>query len=455
MYRQCSRSSAWQVHKHFKSKILTPKYGLIARTRCVSSKTNLKTEDDQGTAFPEQMTHIKYASKGLEKFPQKYKQVPLTLFIKKSKTLVMLDEISEKFTVTFPKSEDTLTVDIGPEDFAKLKTMLEKDKRDRSPAHNPESITECIWQEMKTDNNKLMQYYFRLSKIRLTGLVVLTAMAGYAMAPAAFDPIGFTMVTLGTGLTSASANAINQFFEVPFDSQMNRTKNRVLVRGYLSPLHAVTFAAVSGSVGLVILALGANPLTAALGAFNLGLYTLVYTPMKRHTILNTWVGSIVGAVPPLMGWAACTGSLDPGAWIMAAIMFCWQFPHFNALSWNLRPDYSRAGYRMMSVVDPNLCKRVALRHTVGITGLCFLAPMAGLTTPLFPIMSLPLNLYFTYLGWKFYQQGDSSSSRSLFRFSLLHIPLLILLMIVNKPSRKNDSKDLGKESVTVVQSELT
>lgn len=154
----------------FFQKILTPNHGLIAKTRCVSSKTNLKTEDDQGTAFPEQMTQIKYASKGLEKFPQKYKQVPLTLFIKKSKTLVMLDEISEKFTVTFPKSEDTLTVDIGPEDFAKLKNMLEKDKRDSSPAHNPESITECIWQEMKTDNNKLMQYYFRLSKIRLTGI---------------------------------------------------------------------------------------------------------------------------------------------------------------------------------------------------------------------------------------------------------------------------------------------
>lgn len=421
----------------------------------MSSKTNLKAEDDQGTTDPDQMTHIKFASIGNEKFPQKYKQVPLTLFINKSKTLVMLDEISEKFTVTFPKSEDTLTVDIGPEDFAKLKNMLEKDKRDRSPAHNPESITECIWQEMKTDHNKLMQYYFRLSKIRLTGLVVLTAMAGYAMAPAAFDPIGFTMVTLGTGLTSASANAINQFFEVPFDSQMNRTKNRVLVRGYLSPLHAVTFAAVSGSVGLVVLALGANPLTAAIGAFNLGLYTLVYTPLKRHTILNTWVGSVVGAVPPLMGWTACTGTLDPGAWIMAAIMFCWQFPHFNALSWNLRPDYSRAGYRMMSVVDPNLCKRVALRHTVGITGLCFLAPVAGLTTPLFPVMSLPLNLYFTYLGWKFYRQGDSSSSRSLFRFSLLHIPLLIVLMLVNKPSRKNHSKDSEKDSMTLVQKELT
>lgn len=137
-----------------------------------------------------------------------------------------------------------------------------------------------------------------------------------------------------------------------------------------------------------------------------------------------------------------------GAWIMAAIMFCWQFPHFNALSWNLRPDYSRAGYRMMSVVDPSLCKRVALRHTVGITGLCFLAPMVGLTTPLFPVMSLPLNLYFTYLGWKFYQQGDSSSSRKLFRFSLLHIPLLIVLMIVNKPLKKNNSKISENDHVT-------
>lgn len=133
---------------------------------------------------------------------------------------------------------------------------------------------------------------------------------------------------------------------------------------------------------------------------------------------------------------------------MAAIMFCWQFPHFNALSWNLRPDYSRAGYRMMSVVDPSLCKRVALRHTVGITGLCFLAPMVGLTTPLFPVMSLPLNLYFTYLGWKFYQQGDSSSSRKLFRFSLLHIPLLIVLMIVNKPLKKNNSKISENDHVT-------
>ncbi|XP_061191355.1 protoheme IX farnesyltransferase, mitochondrial-like [Saccostrea echinata] len=452
MYRQCYRLWAWRIQEHnYLKNTFKKKDGLIRNIRYVSSESNLKTaEEDEEMKFSHQETRISYAStaNGKDKFPQgKFRPVPLTLFIKKSQTLVMLDEISDRFTVSFPKSEDTLTVDVNPEDFAKLKAMLEKDRRDRSPAHNPESITECIWQEMRTDYNKLIQYYFRLSKIRLTGLVVLTAMAGYAMAPAVFDPVGFLMVTIGTGLTSASANAINQFFEVPFDSQMNRTKNRVLVRGYLSPLHAVTFAAVSGSVGLAILALGANPLTAALGAFNLGLYTLVYTPMKRLSIINTWVGSVVGAVPPLMGWAACMGTLDPGAWVMAAIMFCWQFPHFNALSWNLRPDYSRAGYRMMSVVDPNLCKRVALRHTAGITGLCFLAPVVDLTTPLFSVMSLPLNLYFTYLGWKFYQQGDSNSSRKLFRFSLLHIPILIVLMILNKPNKKKASKDTQGNSL--------
>lgn len=146
--------------------------GLIAEIRSASVKTGLKTDEDdgKGSMFNDQETKIRYASNGQEKFPQKYKQVPLTLFVKKSKTLIMLDEISEKFTVTFPKSEDTLTIDIGPEDYAKLKSMMEKDKREQSPAHNLESITECIWQEMKTDNNKLMQYYLKLSKIRLTGM---------------------------------------------------------------------------------------------------------------------------------------------------------------------------------------------------------------------------------------------------------------------------------------------
>lgn len=107
---------------------------------------------------------------------------------------------------------------------------------------------------------------------------------------------------------------------------------------------------------------------------------------------------VVGAIPPLMGWAACANSLGPGAWLMAALLYSWQFPHFNALSWNLRPDYSRAGYRMMAVTDPALCRRVALRHTVAIMGFSILAPILDTTNWWFLLESAPLNLYFIYLG---------------------------------------------------------
>lgn len=244
-------------------------------------------------------------------------------------------------------------------------------------------------------------------------------MAGYAMAPAPFETSTFILCALGTGLCSAAANSINQYHEVPFDAQMSRTKNRVLVKGRLTPLHAVGFAIGAASTGLCMLYYGVNGLTAALGAGNLFLYTMIYTPMKRYSILNTWVGSIgkqnhetknkikfsskritfsVGAIPPVMGWVGCSGTFDAGAWILAGLLYAWQFPHFNALSWNLRPDYSRAGYRMMSVTNPALCRRVALRYCAVIMGLSALAPVFDVTNVWFAVGSLPLNAYFTYLG---------------------------------------------------------
>ncbi|CAK1552561.1 unnamed protein product [Leptosia nina] len=291
-----------------------------------------------------------------------------------------------------------------------------------------------VWKETPTHDikNNLVQYCMMLSKFRLTSLVVMTSMAGYALAPAPFDFSTFALCAVGTGLVSSAANSINQYHEVPFDAQMSRTKNRVLVKGLLEPLHAIGFAAATSVTGLSILYFGVNPLTAALGATNLVLYTSIYTPMKRMSILNTWLGSVVGAIPPLMGWVGCTGSFDMGALVLGVILYSWQFPHFNALSWNLRPDYSRAGYRMMAVTDPALCRRVALRHTGVITATCLAAPYLGVTNIWFAAESLPLNIYFAYLAWQFYQKSDSGSSRKLFRFSLLHLPALMLLMLVNK-----------------------
>lgn len=301
------------------------------------------------------------------------------------------------------------------------------------------------WTPIIVDYTKLHKHYLKLSKIKLTSLVVATTMAGYALAPAPFDFYTFTMCSLGTGLVSATANTINQFFEVPFDSQMSRTKNRVLVRGHLTPVHAIAFAAVSGIIGLSILYHEVNGITAVLGTSNLVLYTLIYTPMKRISIANTWIGSIVGAIPPLMGWAGCSGTiLTPGAWILPGILYAWQFPHFNALSWNLRPDYSRAGYRMMAVTNPDLCRKTTIRYTAVLMALCYLAPVLNVTHWWFALASTPLNASFLYLAWKFNKHSDSANSRKLFRFSLLHLPLLMMLIFSSKKYWTNTDKQEDK-----------
>ncbi|XP_042364314.1 protoheme IX farnesyltransferase, mitochondrial [Plectropomus leopardus] len=304
------------------------------------------------------------------------------------------------------------------------------------------------WKQMKIDVADLPQVYAKLAKIKLTALVVTSAAAGFAMAPVPFDPVLFFVSSLGTGLASCTANSINQYFEVPFDSNMNRTKNRPLVRGQISPLHAVSFALACGIPGVALLTLAVNPLTGFLGALNIFLYTCCYTPLKRLSITNTWVGAVVGAIPPVMGWTAATGCLDLGALLMGGFLYSWQFPHFNALSWNLREDYSRGGYRMMSVTHPGMCKRVALRHSVGLIGLSTVAPVLDVTTWTFPVISLPINVYISYLAVRFYHKGDRSSARKLFFCSLWHLPMLLLLaLLCKKPRRDPEAPDLPPATI--------
>lgn len=303
-----------------------------------------------------------------------------------------------------------------------------------------ETKDEKQWKEMKLRVDDLPGILARLSKIKLTALVVSTTSAGFALAPGPFDLSCFLLTSVGTGLASCAANSINQFFEVPFDSNMNRTKNRPLVRGQISPLLAVTFATCCAVPGVALLTWGVNPLTGALGLFNIFLYTCCYTPMKRISIANTWVGAVVGAIPPVMGWTAATGSLDAGAFLLGGILYSWQFPHFNALSWGLREDYSRGGYCMMSVTHPALCRRVALRHCLALLALSAAAPALGVTTWTFPVIALPINLYISYLGFRFYRDADRKSSRKLFFCSLWHLPLLLLLMLTCKrPGAERDS----------------
>ena len=167
--------------------------------------------------------------------------------------------------------------------------------------------------------------YMELSKSRLSGLVVMTTAAGHVMAPEAICPATMGAALGGTFLCAASANSFNQIIEVPHDALMARTRQRPLPSERISPAHATAWASAAGLTGIGTLALGTNPITAALGGGTLALYTLVYTPMKRTTHLNTWVGSVVGALPPLMGWTAGGGSLlSPEAAVLFSALFLWQ-----------------------------------------------------------------------------------------------------------------------------------
>ncbi|KAI8349662.1 protoheme IX farnesyltransferase [Blakeslea trispora] len=257
-------------------------------------------------------------------------------------------------------------------------------------------------------------------------------MCGYAIAPGAMDMATLFFTTVGTGLCITSANAINQWIEIPYDAQMLRTRNRVLGRRALSPVHAFGFGVGTGLAGVTTLATMVNPLTASLGAANILLYTALYTPMKRASIANTWVGAVVGGIPPMMGWAAATNSLDPGAWVLGGILYAWQFPHFNALAWNLRADYSKAGYRMMSVTDPKLNARVSLRYSLAMFPLSWGLSYLDLTSWLFAVDSSLINGALLYGAVKFWRKSNDKNAKQLFFGSIIHLPVLLGLMMVHK-----------------------
>ena len=200
---------------------------------------------------------------------------------------------------------------------------------------------------IKKPRSKL-SLYAELTKARLSSLVVVTSGAGFLAGGAPVDIAVMAATCVGTGLCAASAGAFNQIFETTQDTAMNRTKQRPLPSGLVSTPEATAVGVAAGAAGTALLYTMANPTVAALGAMNIALYAGPYTLSKRHTEWNTWVGSIVGAVPPVMGYAAASGGVvaaaEPAA--LAALLFLWQFPHFFALSWMHREDYARGGAGM-------------------------------------------------------------------------------------------------------------
>lgn len=290
-----------------------------------------------------------------------------------------------------------------------------------------------------TDRGKL---YWKLAKGKLTVWVALSALPGYFLAlPGAVDPFVLAALTTGTFLTSASAQSMNQMLEIDRDAKMKRTAQRPLPSGQMSVQEAARFAALSGSVGLGILSVGASPATAAVAAATMATYAGLYTPMKVLSPYNTHVGAISGALPTLLGFTAALGSgLVASPWAAhAAWLFLmqtlWQMPHFYALAWLHRADYLNGGYKMFPLTDSTGLETAAMSkpYLVALCALPWAMSAAGVASWMLPVGALlPSALWWRSLQ-AFECKPSPSTCRRFFLGSLSY--LLSMLALVTAFSR--------------------
>jgi protoheme IX farnesyltransferase len=237
-------------------------------------------------------------------------------------------------------------------------------------------------------------------------------------------------------------------YEPKWDAMMTRTRNRPLVRGLISRRSALLFAVVTGLTGTLSLYYGVNPTVSFLGLTNIILYAGIYTPLKRVSSINTWVGALVGLIPPLMGWAAAAGQYSTasgswdellfsessiGGWLVASLLYAWQFPHFMALSWPIRHEYKNAGYKMLCWTNPARNGRVALRYSLLFFPICVALCYTGVTEWSFAVASAPVNAWLVREAYRFWKyEGLKGSARGLFWASVWHLPVVMVLAMVEK-----------------------
>lgn len=275
-----------------------------------------------------------------------------------------------------------------------------------------------------------MKDYLALGKPRIAVMVMATAALGFLLAGGR-GPVLFWTV-LGTGLASGACGCLNQLLERKEDGLMKRTARRPLPSGRLKPAPALAFGLALAAMGLGILVWKVNLLACGVTAFTLAAYVLAYTPLKKITPHTTWIGSLAGATPPLVGWAAAQGALPPHAWVLFAIQFLWQIPHFLAMFWMHREDYARAGFKVMPVVDPRggttACQIAVHSFTVlPVTILPSLCGMAGLS---YGIAALIVGTAYLGLGMRASWTMAAIDTRRLFFASLAYLPIVFGMLLL-------------------------
>ncbi|MBC04435.1 MAG: protoheme IX farnesyltransferase [Phycisphaerae bacterium] len=276
-----------------------------------------------------------------------------------------------------------------------------------------------------------------LTKMRLNILVLVTTAVGYGLGrfgASDFDWSRLGLTLLGTGLAAASAAILNQVLERSRDARMHRTRDRPVASGRLS--RGLTFMAGVGSgyAGFVVLAGAVDLLAAGLAIANILIYVVIYTPMKPMSSVNTLLGAICGAIPPMIGWAAATGALEVGAWLVGALLFVWQLPHFFALAWLYREDYRRGGHKMLPVLDGSgritgqgMITTAAMLIPIGL-----LSTMFGVTGWWSALGSVLLGVWFTMRCLSFWLQPDDVTARSVFLASLAYLPIILTVMVLDR-----------------------
>lgn len=285
------------------------------------------------------------------------------------------------------------------------------------------------------DDRSLFAVYCDLVKARLTFLVVLTTLVGfYIGVRGTVDYLLMLNAVVGTALLACGAAALNQLWEREHDALMRRTETRPLPSGRLHPETVLIVGGLLSAAGMIQLALSVNLLTAVLGVLTLGSYLFVYTPLKRVTWLNTAVGAVPGALPPLMGWTAARNEVTGEAWSLFCILFFWQIPHFLAIAWLYRDEYAKAGFVMLPGVDPDGSRtaRQAVSHTMGLL-MVSLAPFVfRLAGPIYLVGALLLGGLFLGAAILFARRLEREQARRLFFVSILYLPLLLGLMVFDK-----------------------
>ncbi|MFM8392475.1 MAG: heme o synthase [Acidobacteriota bacterium] len=276
--------------------------------------------------------------------------------------------------------------------------------------------------------------YLNLTKPRITLMVVLSALAGFALGTG--SPVEWSILlhfTLGITVLSSGIGALNQYWERDLDKLMHRTMVRPLPRGWITPRRALLFGTLLAVVAELYLASFVNPLTAFWGLVALGSYLFIYTPLKTRTHWCTFIGAIPGALPPLLGWAAATNHVGIEALTLFAIMFFWQFPHFHAIATMYRDDYARAGIRMLPVVeaDGRSTARQIVLYSIALLPVSLLPTILNFSGRVYFVGASLMGVWFLSVSIRTARDMSHDEARRLLKASVLYLPLLLGLMVLN------------------------